>query len=372
MVMCTSECWKEGISKYSCIVQCIILYNVFNCIYFQLLARLCRKPSLALLEPELFPSGIEPRTVIELYGEEGSGKTQYLVHLIANAILPPSLNGAIIGGLGVSIILIDNDYSFNLLRLISILEVRISSASASPIKNSESSQENLTGPVPANAESTASVDHCSPKKPRLSKKNDLCAPPMLRQSTENSTQKFQTSQTHNRELVNEMDIECCVKECLKRLYIVHCNSSAQLFITLHTLETVLANRSEMCLLAIDSISSFFWLDKFNGTENNLSLIAEIIQKLADTYSLVVFATKSSAVYQRPHKKDATDNANHKDEHKEYLCKAWQKLVSSRIIFSKDTSGEIDLGNSQAFCASVCGKERILFTIDESGLRFLSS
>lgn len=343
-----------------------------------MLARLCQKPSLALLEPELFPGGVKPRTVIELYGEEGSGKTQYLVHLIANAILPPSLNDAVVGGLGVSVILIDNDYSFNLLRLISILELRISSASVSAVstgKHSPDFQENLTSTVPglacASIERAASVDHHAPKKPRISENPEPSVLLMSITSLESTADKCKASQTHNRELINEMDIECCVKECLKRLYVVHCNSSAQLFITLHTLETVLANRSEICLLAIDSISSFFWLDKFNSTENNLSLIAEILQKLAETYSLVVFATKSSAVCQRPHKKEVTDHTSHKDEHKEYLCKAWQKLVSSRIVFSKDLSGEIHLGNFQPFCASIGGTERRHFTIDESGVRFLS-
>jgi len=49
------------------------------------------------------------------------------MHVIANVILPTVYEGVTLGGMGSSVILIDTDHLFTLLRLVSVLEHRIMS-----------------------------------------------------------------------------------------------------------------------------------------------------------------------------------------------------------------------------------------------------
>uniref|UniRef100_A0A2D4PB66 RecA family profile 1 domain-containing protein n=1 Tax=Micrurus surinamensis TaxID=129470 RepID=A0A2D4PB66_MICSU len=60
--------------------------------------------------------------IVEFHGAEGTGKTEMLYHLIARCILPKSR-----GGLEVSVVFIDTDFHFDMLRLVTLLEYRLSS-----------------------------------------------------------------------------------------------------------------------------------------------------------------------------------------------------------------------------------------------------
>lgn len=108
-----------------------------------------------------------------------------LYHLTARCILPKSE-----GGLEVEVMFIDTDYHFDMLRLVTILEHRLS----------QSSEEVIT-------------------------------------------------------------------HCLGRLFLVHCSSSTQLLLTLYSLETVFCGHPSLCLLVLDSLSAFYWIDRANGGES---------------------------------------------------------------------------------------------------------
>ncbi|KAM6453041.1 DNA repair protein XRCC2 [Liasis olivaceus] len=90
----------------------------------QLIARLEGRSSLKTLEPCLFAEEGYPiyGDVVEFHGPEGTGKTEMLYHLIARCILPKS-----VGGLEVGVLFIDTDFHFDMLRLVTILEYRLSS-----------------------------------------------------------------------------------------------------------------------------------------------------------------------------------------------------------------------------------------------------
>ncbi|XP_063159435.1 DNA repair protein XRCC2 [Candoia aspera] len=90
----------------------------------QLIARLEGRSSLKTLEPCLFAEEGYPiyGDVVEFHGPEGTGKTEMLYHLIARCILPKSG-----GGLEVGVLFIDTDFHFDMLRLVTILEYRLSS-----------------------------------------------------------------------------------------------------------------------------------------------------------------------------------------------------------------------------------------------------
>ncbi|KAM9839741.1 DNA repair protein XRCC2 [Aulostomus maculatus] len=90
-----------------------------------LFARLDPRRCLRDIEPRLFPNDGGPNhgEVVELYGLEGTGKTELLYHLLCRCVLPVTA-----GGLEVGAIFVDTDYSLDMLRLVSILECRLTAA----------------------------------------------------------------------------------------------------------------------------------------------------------------------------------------------------------------------------------------------------
>ncbi|XP_060920717.1 DNA repair protein XRCC2 [Labrus mixtus] len=91
----------------------------------QLFARLEARRCLKDIEPRLFPEDGGPNhgEVVELYGAEGTGKTEMLYHLLCRCVLP-----VVSGGLEVDVVFVDTDYSLDMLRLVSILDNRLNSA----------------------------------------------------------------------------------------------------------------------------------------------------------------------------------------------------------------------------------------------------
>lgn len=62
----------------------------------------------------------------------------------------------------------------------------------------------------------------------------------------------------------EDEAAALLHSCLSRLLVVHCSSSAQLLLTLHLLESWLASRPKLALLLLDSVSAFYWQDRYEG------------------------------------------------------------------------------------------------------------
>ncbi|KAG7222993.1 hypothetical protein INR49_029215 [Caranx melampygus] len=91
----------------------------------QLFARLEARRCLKDIEPRLFPEngGPDHGEVVELYGPEGTGKTELLYHLLCRCVLPKFA-----GGLEVDVVFVDTDYSLDMLRLVSILDSRLNAA----------------------------------------------------------------------------------------------------------------------------------------------------------------------------------------------------------------------------------------------------
>ena len=93
--------------------------------------RLGGEQALDDLDTKLFadiPDGIKPGHVLEFSGQEGSGKTEMLLHLIANCILPKSWKDLKLNGRSVDVVFVDTDYHFQLLRLVTVLGHRIVNA----------------------------------------------------------------------------------------------------------------------------------------------------------------------------------------------------------------------------------------------------
>lgn len=247
---------------------------------------------------------------------EGTGKTETLYHLITRCIMPVHS-----GGLEVAVVFVDTDFHFDMLRLVSILEGQL----AKHLKESDGS---------------------------------------------------------------ETEPEEGVCSCLRRLSVVHCNSSAQLLLTLHYLENSISIKPSLDLLIIDSISAFYWVDRYSGGESvacqeaNLRKCAEFLDKLRKNYGIVIFATTHAIMRNYGASSDSgldpsswrwksVDSST--DFYKPYLCRAWQRIVTHRVLFTKS---HVSKDHKQVFstaCTSIMSKgiKKCLFNVMEDGITFLS-
>ncbi|XP_063306881.1 DNA repair protein XRCC2 [Pelobates fuscus] len=177
--------------------------------------------------------------------------------------------------------------------------------------------------------------------------------------------------------------EEAVKLCLARLFLVYCNDSVQLLLTLYSLENMFCTHPSLCLLIIDSFSSFYWIDRNNGgditwkQEVNLRKCTELLDKLLKEYQLVLFASTQTLMQKSFY--DGSERSSHTAktqsvpaDYKPYLCKLWQQVSTHRIFFSKGPRTD---SNDQTFSMTSCHLKnqnavRRTFMIAESGIRFL--
>lgn len=274
----------------------------------QLLARLGSRPSITEVLPDLFVTGPEGKEIYEIVGTEGTGKTEFLLNVVASIILPKSWRNIQLHGSDASVIFIDTDYKFSIIRLAMIMEKKI----------------------------IEKIETCS--------KNTI--PP------------------------SEDDMETFITDCLKKLSLVHCNSSSHLLITLYSLETFISNNPNISVLMIDSISAFYWLDKATGGESTsmqelrLRQISDYLSKLVNDYNLVLFATRAILFQKKLKDYDSKGGNSDQDmESMEYLCKSWQRKIDYKLIMTKDYESN---------CHVACEGLNISrdFIIDDSGIKFL--
>ena len=258
------------------------------------------------LDSKLFeglPQPIQAEDVIEVYGTEGSGKTQILIHLIANCILPKTWEGAVLGGRGIGVVLVDTDYHFSLVRLVEVLEQRISSY--------------------------------------FSK--------------------------HKLPVITVAAQQTFIKSCLSRLIVSKCNSSEELIATIQNFDNIFCNRPDICVMMIDSVSAFYWLDKSNGggryyeQDKHQRRLVDLLKRYIENYYIVVIATKP-AIFSKDGKQTKLK------QHYEYMCRDWQEFVKYRCAVSRPADA------SSTFLFKVikpsAGDCAVRFSIHKEGLMFL--
>jgi len=218
-----------------------------------------------------------------------SGKTEFLLQMMVKIVLPKDWNGVAMNGFEAGVIIIDTDHKFSIIRLASLIERFVNKR----VQNTGISDISTT-----------------------------------------------------------VDIEKLINECLERVFVVKCSSSAQLVVTIHNLESLICSHPCISAVMLDSVSSFYWTDRANGgdstpaQEANMRLATEALAKLVNTYSLVLFATKFAVFKKKAsdfsdNTKVATDvkakslsvllSEDFDQHHAEFMCKAWQRFVSHRLI-----------------------------------------
>ncbi|XP_055955319.1 DNA repair protein XRCC2 isoform X2 [Patella vulgata] len=286
-----------------------------------LLARLGGRPTLQGLEEDLFnKDGPKGGDVFEFYGEEGVGKTELFLHFVTKVILPQNWNHFEIGGFGGKIIYIDTDYKFSVLRLAKILNNRIR--------------------VIVNGVTMAT-----------DKKQDF-------------------------KKATEEDIDSFVKNCLQNVKLVRCSSSHQLICTLHSLENQVCECPEIGLIMLDSISTFYWIDKAsNMLDYYVNQIKYILNKLVTDYNLVLFITKAALVKKKTKDLSRVENSfdmgdkSSKSEdmyqYAEFLGNTWHNFIQKRFIMIKEVS------QNQSKLSLHCKQSKLTktFTISDNGVQF---
>ena len=258
--------------------------------------------------------------MLEFSGQEGSGKTEMLLHLIANCILPKSWKDLKLNGRSVDVVFVDTDYHFQLLRLVTVLEHRIVNA--------------IKGAHPEETVRFTDENHAVEER--------FCYP-----------DKYN-------------DYEDFIKNCLSHLFIVRCNNSVQLLATVLSLENLLAARPEVGVFMIDSLSTFYWIDRFSNRENlstqeaNQKKIADVLARFTQQYHVVLIGTKQSLFA-----------SEEKTPRREYLCQKWQRLVNFRFQFSIESNIK-GTGLVYSVCQTYSpGNKIVRFYIKESGIQFLN-
>ncbi|KAF1660171.1 DNA repair protein XRCC2, partial [Aptenodytes patagonicus] len=171
-----------------------------------------------------------------------------------------------------------------------------------------------------------------------------------------------------------------IKQCLGRLFLVNCNSSTQLLLTLYSLENMFCTHPSLCLLILDSISAFYWIDRSNGGESlnlqemNLKKCANFLEKLVREHHLALFATTQTLMQKSTNSAESFFPLKLQHEtdadYRPYLCKSWQQMVTHRIFFSKQCNS----GNSKGFTVISCHLKRNhvvkrSFSVAECGVQF---
>lgn len=284
----------------------------------QLLARLGSRPSIAGVLSPIFNDGPSPKDVIELFGTEGTGKSEILMNLVAGIILPKTWKSINLNGKDASVIFIDNDYKFSIIRLVTLMENRIHAT----LKNGHQTEGNLTN-----------------------------------------------------------DVEMLIQKCLSKLSLIRCTSSSELLVTLYSLEQTLLSNPNLSVIMIDSVSAFYWIDKCNGGESlvaqerNLTLISEVLSKFINSFSLIVIATKCALMKKRIREdcnmeKSASNLDKLKNDHQEFLCKAWGQLVTHRFHVEKQLTMNHFKCQCIHFGASKNDRTAIQYQITDNGIQAL--
>ncbi|NXP48292.1 XRCC2 protein, partial [Heliornis fulica] len=171
-----------------------------------------------------------------------------------------------------------------------------------------------------------------------------------------------------------------IKQCLGRLFLVNCNSSTQLLLTLYSLENMFCSHPSLCLLILDSLSAFYWIDRSNGGESlklqemNLKKCANFLEKLVSEHHLALFATTQALMQKSANAAESffPSKLQHEadTDYRPYLCKSWQQMVTHRIFFSKQCNS----GNRKSFTVVSCHLKRNQvvkrsFSVAEGGVQF---
>ncbi|XP_059152154.1 DNA repair protein XRCC2-like [Physella acuta] len=379
----------------------------------QLLARLSTRPDLTPVDPFVFGNFSSHGStccgqVVELYGPEGSGKSELALHYIAKTCLPTQWKGYPLGGLGAKVIFIDTEYKFSILRLAIVIEKLFSEMVQQGSSSRRVSNQNKCEACGEDISALDSSDTCKNgyikvkaavssdglkqcKHKNTSKTNLTCqhgengaykrdVTPDLSRTDEGTIQPTEGTATL---LLQETDE--VVLDALGRVQVIKVQSTQQLLATLLSLEHALSSEPQLALVVIDTISAFYWLDKaldpsnFHSTEVKMAPIVNAISKYVSELGVSFLVVKEDVIGKKKnwndkeymHSKSEGSKQSEKEkvlsEHVPYLGRSWESFPVKRIVLTKHSDVK-DRKLLTTWCSDWPDGRRFVFVDD--GIKFL--
>lgn len=192
----------------------------------QLFARTIDRPNLEGLNADMFPfGGPHPSQLIEITGNEGTGKTILITDVIARCIMPKSYAEYPLPGKNCAAVIINTSHHFSLFKLSEIIEYYLKTL-------------------------------CRKIKPGV--------------------------------------IKTIIEKSLENLTVLNCYGFDNFQITLYNLESLILNRKDVSVVAVDSISAFYWTERALSDASIVahhSAITSLLEDLANKFGVIVFYTK---------------------------------------------------------------------------------
>ena len=175
--------------------------------------------------------------VVQVCGEENCGKTELLLTIIADTILPDKWNSIRLPGRNLSAIFISTDYKFDILRLVCIMENKLKEALQ-----------------------------------KQSVKFKMRLPSIAEQKT-------------------------IVTSSLERCYILKTSSVEELMSTVEWIPTFLQHALSVSVVAIDNVATYYWIERSKHTqveyESRQKHLVNSLKKLIQAHNVVLFYTVPS-------------------------------------------------------------------------------
>lgn len=286
------------------------------------------------LDPHLFPGGLQPGDVVELWGNTNCGKSMLTLNLVASALLPKVWCGIELGGCNTGVTFIDCDQHFSIFQLVNLMYKRVKAQLklAKDVLNKH-------------------------RKDEMPDKTFIHSAREIRELLESKRANLKAR------------IEEMVHDCLKSLYYIKCMESLQFPIVLASMEEHLAKHNNVSLVVVDSLSAFCWYDwiyrgagKFNVLKKYYDRVLGVLLANTKKYKVVLLAVKQALFLkslemavgvdqvkdeEEPHQHKGGKGLGHDNDSdmvesdemenmtmSEYLGYGWVSNVTWRVILSK--------------------------------------
>lgn len=215
------------------------------------------------VDSHLFPEGLEPGDVVEVWGNIDCGKSALILSIVASALLPRVWCGIELGGCSTGVTLIDCDQHFSIFQLVNLMYKRVKSKLKLAKNALSNHSQNMT------------IDK------------------LLIHSSKEVTELLRSNKTNLKTKIEEM-----VHNCLKSLYYIKCLRSEQFPLVLASMEEHLAKHSDVSLVVVESLSAFCGYDRFYRGAGKLYKMREYYDRVlsvllanARKYKVVLLTVK---------------------------------------------------------------------------------
>ncbi|KAL9251416.1 DNA repair protein XRCC2-like protein [Drosera capensis] len=296
-----------------------------------------RPPPLPL-PPPLHRVPLRAGNVVEIVGPSPSAKSQILLEVAVNCILPKEWKGVSCGGLEQSLVFIDLDCRFDVLRLLHLLKSRISRAIGK-----------VSVLVCIVHVETATLVFC--RFSRCQTANFLFR---LAGSSREGKEDLNTIRKEYNDMYDDL-----IEVCLKRFRYIRCYDSFEFLATLKGLAIELQSaRTKLC-----SSVSFLMIDRRTFSLQSVSeTVVNEIRNVLLLHPMLVLTTKAAIFSDKGATNDAkssrkryTSETLHETTvgsgsenslYREYMPSVWQSFVTHRLVlhpcfdrFSDDVTSE---------------------------------